>query len=119
MSSSGTTTNTAIQTIYGMAGVLVFIVSVLLILLGKVGIVDLVILRRIGTVVAEQARILALLHNVDVVGVEDDADDLAHLVVVRGLNQPLVAFEIHDGIIVHALEGHGGHRAHQATLVRR
>ena len=36
--------------------------------------------------------------------------------MIRGLDQPLEALDLHDDVIVQTLEGDGGHGAGQAAL---
>ena len=45
------------------------------------------------------------------IGVDLDADAGAHRGEVGGLNQPLKALEVHDGVVVDPLEGHLGNGA--------
>ena len=56
------------------------------------------------------------MHDVNVFRVQADADGLAHAVVVRGLNEPLEALELHDDVVVKTLEGNARDGADEMTL---
>ena len=53
----------------------------------------------------------------DGLGFDIQADLLVHVDEVRGLDHPFEAVDVHDDLIVHAEEGHGGHDAAQHALV--
>ena len=55
----------------------------------------------------------------DILRIEADADIRVNRAVVRGLDEPLEALEIDDGVVMDALEGDRRDRAAQMTLLRR
>ena len=55
----------------------------------------------------------------DILRIEADADICVNRAVVRGLDEPLEALEIDDGVVMDALEGDRRDRAAQMTLLRR
>ena len=105
--------NRTIQMIYGQAR------SLLLFFIGFFlrGVGNLVIFRAVGGVVAVEAGILALVHDMDILRIEANADVRVNRAVIRGLNEPLEALEIDNGVVVDALEGDGGDGAAQMALL--
>ena len=57
------------------------------------------------------------MHDVDVLRIQADADDGADAVVIRGLDQPFEALELHDDVVVQTLEGDAGDGAYQMALI--
>ena len=55
----------------------------------------------------------------DILRIEANADVRVNRAVIRGLNEPLEALEIDNGVVVDALEGNGGDGAAQMALLRR
>ena len=55
----------------------------------------------------------------DILGIEANADVCVNGAVIRGLDEPLEALEIDNGVVVDALEGDGGNGAAQMALLRR
>ena len=55
----------------------------------------------------------------DGVGIQADADLVADLMVVRGLNEPLKVAHVHEGVVENTLEDHIGDSGGQMVAVRR
>ena len=56
------------------------------------------------------------MHDVDIFGIQTDADSRANRLEVGGLDQPFEALEIHDDIVIQALEGDGSNRTGQMAF---
>ena len=50
--------------------------------------------------------------------IQHDTDIAPLGIIVSGLNQPLKALKIHNGVVMNALEGHVSHQTGQMTLLR-